>query len=128
MEYTKKVLEHFKHPKNMGKIKNPDAIGEAGNPVCGDIMNIYLKIKNNKIKDIKFHTLGCAAAIAISSVLTEIAKGKTLEEAKKISSKEIVEKLGGVPPQKFHCSILAKEALDDAIKAYHKTHKGKVKI
>jgi NifU-like protein involved in Fe-S cluster formation len=118
IEYSKSVLKHFKHPKNMGKMKLPDAVGQAGNTICGDTMEISIKVKDNKIKDIKFQTLGCAAAIAISSVLTELAKGKTLEQAEKINSEDIVKALGGLPQPKVHCSLLAKQALNDAIKKY----------
>lgn len=133
--YNKKVFQHFLKPKNLGKIKNADGIGKAGNPICGDVMYLYIKVGKRKkkkkgkiiveeyIKDIKFETLGCAAAIAVSSMLTEMVKGKTLEEAKKIDNKKIVNKLGGLPPQKFHCSILGKEALINAIKDYEKKKK-----
>jgi nitrogen fixation NifU-like protein len=123
MEYSKKVMGHFLHPKNMGKMKNPDATGKAGNPICGDQLELYIKVKDNKIKEIKFRTLGCAAAIAVSSVLTEMAKGKTLDEAEKISGQDIVKELGGLPQVKFHCSLLAHEALRDAIKKYRKNLK-----
>ncbi|MEM2932753.1 MAG: iron-sulfur cluster assembly scaffold protein [Candidatus Pacearchaeota archaeon] len=131
MLYSKKVMEHFLKPRNLGKIKNPDAVGKAGNPVCGDVMELYLKIGKKKIKgkiveyikDIKFETLGCAAAIAVSSILTEMVKGKTLEEAKKISESEIVKQLGDLPKQKFHCSILGRDALMNAIKNYEKYEK-----
>lgn len=116
--YSKKVLQHFRHPKNMGRIKNPDAIGEAGNPVCGDVMKLYLKIDKDRIKDIKFETLGCAAAIANSSILTEMVKGKTLDFALKIRKDDIVKELGGLPPIKIHCSVLATEALKNAITNY----------
>lgn len=128
MIYSKKVIEHFQKPRNQGKIKNADAVGQAGNPVCGDMMKIYLRIgkkqktKNKKqdliIKDIKFETLGCAAAIAVSSALTDIAKGKTLDEASKITKDDIVKNLGGLPPLKIHCSMLGLEALHKAIKDY----------
>jgi nitrogen fixation NifU-like protein len=121
--YTEKVMKHFRNPKNMGSIKDADAVGEAGNPVCGDIMKIYLKIKDNKIKEIKFETLGCPAAIATTSVLTTLAKGKTLGEAKRISWKDIVGSLGGLPPVKMHCSSLATEALKAAIEDYKKRSK-----
>ncbi|RLI68550.1 iron-sulfur cluster assembly scaffold protein [Candidatus Heimdallarchaeota archaeon] len=127
VEYTKKVMEHFLHPKNMGEIKNPDAEAQVGNPVCGDVMKIQIKVENNQIKDIKFKTLGCAAAIATSSVLTELAKGKTLEEAEKISRDDIVKALGGLPPHKLHCSVLAHEALKKAIENYKKKYKPKNK-
>ena len=125
MEYSKEVLDHFSNPRNMGEIKNPDAVGELGNPSCGDVMKIYLKIdkKKNIIKDIKFQTMGCAAAIATSSMITEIAKGKTLDEAKKITNKDVAEKLKGLPPVKMHCSNLAADVLKIAIKNYKKKKK-----
>lgn len=123
MIYSEKVLEHFKHPHNQGVIKDASAVGEVGNPVCGDVMKIYLKIKGSVIEDIKFETLGCAAAIAVSSALTDLVKGKTIEEALKITKDKIVEDLGGLPVQKVHCSMLGVEALHDAIKNYAK--KGK---
>jgi len=121
--YTKKVLQHFTNPHNYGKIKSADGVGEAGNPVCGDIMKIYIKVDKvdeNKeiIKDIKFETLGCAAAIATSSMLTDLAKGKTFEEALKITSKDIANELLGLPPMKMHCSNLATGALKKAIEDY----------
>lgn len=119
MIYSEKVLKHFKKPLNQGVIKDADAVGEVGNPVCGDVMKIYLKIKNNIIKDIKFETLGCAAAIAVSSVLTDLVKGKTIEQALKITKDKIVKDLGGLPPQKVHCSMLGVEALHKAIENYN---------
>lgn len=118
MLYSKKVMEHFKSPRNLGELKNPDTVGQVGNPVCGDIMKLYLKIKDNKIKDIGFETLGCGAAIACSSVVTEEAKGKTLEQASKINKDAILKKLGGLPEPKIHCSMLAIEALKKAINNY----------
>lgn len=118
MSYSKKVIDHFKNPHNQGVIKDADAVGKVGNPVCGDVMKIYLKIKDNKIKDIKFETLGCAAAIAVSSALTQMAKGKTLGQALKITKDKIVKNLGGLPPIKIHCSMLGVEALHKAIKNY----------
>lgn len=118
MQYTQKVIDHFKNPHNQGEIKNADAVGQAGNPVCGDVMKIYLKIKDDKIADIKFETLGCAAAIAVSSALTDLVKGKTLDEALAITKDNIVEDLGGLPPVKIHCSMLGVEALHEAIKEY----------
>jgi len=120
MIYSDKVLEHFKHPHNQGVISDANAIGEVGNPVCGDVMKIYLKVEDNIIKDIKFETLGCAAAIAVSSALTDMVKGKTIEEALKITKDKIVEDLGGLPVQKVHCSMLGVEALHEAIKNYNK--------
>lgn len=116
--YSKKVMEMFTNPKNKGEIKDADGIGEVGNPVCGDVMKVYIKVENNIIKDIKFQTYGCASAIATSSMITEMAKGKTLEEAMKITKQDIVDQLGGLPPIKVHCSALADEALHAAIKDY----------
>lgn len=121
--YNDKVLDHFKNPRNMGEMKDADAVGEYGNPVCGDLMFIYLKVgkKNGKdiIDDISFQTFGCAAAIATSSMITELAKGKTLEEAKTITRNDVASSLGGLPPQKLHCSNLAADALHDAIQKYY---------
>ncbi len=116
--YSEKVLDHFKNPRNQGVIDNADAVGQEGNPVCGDIMKIYLKIKDDKIDDIKFETLGCAAAISVSSALTEMAKGKTLAEAMAMTKDEVVEYLGGLPAVKVHCSMLGVDALHSAIKSY----------
>lgn len=118
--YSKKVLEHFKNPQNMGEMENPDAVGILGNPVCGDVMKIYLKIDDKKIKDIKFQTMGCAAAIATSSMMTEIAKGKTLEQAKKISRGDVADALGSLPMIKMHCSALAIDTLKKAIESFEK--------
>lgn len=127
--YSKKVLDHFFNPRNMGEIKNPDAVAQVGNPVCGDIMRIYIKVAQNNqgqeyLKEIKFQTLGCAAAIATSSMMTEMVKGKTLPQALKLSNKAIAESLGGLPPVKMHCSVLASEALAKAITQYCK-HQGR---
>jgi nitrogen fixation NifU-like protein len=118
MIYSDKVLEHFKHPHNQGVIKDADAIGEVGNPVCGDVMKIYIKIKDLVIEDVKFETLGCAAAIAVSSALTDLVKGKTIDQALEITKDKIVDDLGGLPPQKIHCSMLGVEALHKAIEEY----------
>lgn len=118
VDYTEKVIEHFMHPKNVGEIKNPDGVGAVGNPVCGDMMTIYIKIKDKVITDIKFKTFGCAAAVATSSILTEMVKGKTIKEALKISKESIVNELGGLPPIKIHCSVLAIDALKKAIEDY----------
>ena len=118
--YNKEVIELFMHPKNVGEIKNADSIGIAGNLVCGDLMKIYLKIKNEKITNIKFKTLGCAAAIATSSKVTELAKGKSIKDALKITKDDIVKSLGGLPLQKIHCSLLAIDALREAIYLYLK--------
>ncbi len=119
-KYSNEVMKHFARPKNLGEIKNPDAVGTLGNPTCGDVMKIYLKISKNKdkneiIKDIKFQTMGCAAAISTSSMITELAKGKTLEEARKISNNDVAEALKGLPPIKMHCSNLAADCLRKAI-------------
>ncbi len=124
--YSKKVMKLFMHPKNAGELKNPDAEGQAGNPICGDVMKIQIKVKNGRIVDIKFKTLGCAAAIASSSMLTELVKGKTLEEAEKITKDQIVKELGGLPPIKIHCSLLAVDALKKAIENYKKKYKNKI--
>jgi len=121
--YSKKVIEHFRNPKNMGEIKNADGVGTVGNPVCGDTMTLYIKVKNNRITDIKFKTFGCAAAIATSSMITELAKGKTLEEAEKITRDDVANELEGLPPIKMHCSNLAADALREAIKDYKKKNK-----
>lgn len=128
LNYSKKVMQNFLHPKNMGDMKNPDAIGKVGNPVCGDIMHVYIKVgkKAGKeyIKDIKFKTFGCAAAIATSSMITQLAKGKTLDKAEKINRNDIAKQLQGLPPIKMHCSNLADEALKKAIKNYKKKKGG----
>ena len=121
--YTEKVLDHFRNPRNMGKMENPDGEGTVGNPNCGDIMTIYIKIKNEKIEDIKFQTYGCAAAIASSSIATELAKGKTIEEARKLSRDDVANELGGLPSVKMHCSNLATDALKEAIKNYEEKKK-----
>ena len=116
--YSGKVMEHFSNPRNMGEIENADGIGTIGNPVCGDLMTIYIKVKDNLLVDIKFKTFGCAAAIATSSMITEMAKGKKLDEALYITREDIAEELEGLPPVKMHCSNLAAEALHNAIKDY----------
>lgn len=120
MPYTQKVIDHFKNPHNQGEIKNADAVGQEGNPVCGDVMKIYLKIKDDKIEDIKFETLGCAAAIAVSSIVTELAKGKTLDKALELSKDDVIKELGGLPETKVHCSMLAIDALQQAVNNYKK--------
>ena len=117
-QYSEKVMEHFKNPRNVGEIENPDGIGHVGNPTCGDIMELYIKVKDNIITDAKFKTFGCGAAIATSSMVTEMVKGKTVEEALKISNRAVAEALGGLPPIKMHCSVLAEEALRSAIDDY----------
>ncbi|MFC1951743.1 Fe-S cluster assembly scaffold protein NifU [Chloroflexota bacterium] len=116
--YSDKVIEYFKNPRNVGEIENPDGIGHVGNPVCGDIMELYIKVNNNTIVDAKFKTFGCGAAIATSSMVTEMVKGKSIEEALKISNRAVAEALDGLPPIKMHCSILAEEALKLAIEDY----------
>ena len=116
--YTEKVMDHFSNPRNVGEIPNADGVGEVGNAKCGDIMRIYLKVKDNVIEDVKFKTFGCGAAIATSSMVTEMVIGKTLEEALEISNQAVAEALGGLPPAKMHCSNLAADALHEAIKDY----------
>ena len=128
LDYTEKVLEYFRNPRNMGKIENPDGIGKVGNPVCGDVMWIYIKVENDVIIDCKFETFGCVAAIATSSILTELAKGKTLNDALKITNNDVAEELGGLPGIKMHCSLLAEEGLRSAINDYReKTSQDKKK-
>lgn len=127
-KYSKKVIEHFTRPHNQGKLKNADGVGTVGNPKCGDIMRMYLKVSKNKqgeeiIKDVKFETLGCGAAISTSSMATDLAKGKTIEEVLKITNKTVAEELGGLPSMKMHCSNLAADALHEAIKNYKKNKK-----
>jgi nitrogen fixation protein NifU and related proteins len=116
--YSKTVMDHFRKPRNVGVIEGASGVGEVGNPLCGDMMTIYLKVKNERIDDIKFQTFGCGAAIAVSSMLTEMAKGKTIEEAKNISNKDVAEALEGLPKNKLHCSNLGADALHIAIKDY----------
>ncbi|MEM0372685.1 MAG: Fe-S cluster assembly scaffold protein NifU [archaeon] len=118
--YSKKVMELFMRPKNMGKIKDADGVGVVGNAVCGDVMKVYIKVKKNKIEDIKFETYGCASAIATSSMVTELAKGKSIEQAYKITKQDVADELGGLPPMKMHCSNLAADALRAAIDDYKK--------
>ena len=122
--YSNKVMDHFKNPRNVGEIENPDGVGHVGNPVCGDIRELYIKVKDGIIVDAKFKTFGCGAAIATSSMVTEIVKGKSLKEALKISNKTVAEALDGLPAIKMHCSVLAEEALKSAIEDYlSKTNK-----
>ena len=123
--YSEKVMEHFMHPRNVGIIEDADGIGEVGNPVCGDIMKMYVKIKDNVITDIKFQTFGCGSAIATSSMATEMIKGKTIEEALTLTNKAVAEALGGLPKVKMHCSVLAEEAVKAAIDDYLKKTTGK---
>jgi nitrogen fixation protein NifU and related proteins len=124
--YSKKVMEHFMNPRNVGAIENPDGHGTAGNPVCGDTAEIFIKVKDGKIDDIKFRTFGCGPAIAVSSMVTEMAKGKLLEEAMKITRTDVADELDGLPPQKMHCSNLGADALHAAIKDY-RVRIGKIK-
>jgi len=116
--YSEKVMEHFMNPRNVGEIENPDGVGEEGNPICGDMMTFYIKVKDNHLDDIKFKTFGCGAAIAVSSIVTEMAMGKTLEEAMKITPRSVADELGGLPQNKFHCSNLGAQALHKAIQDY----------
>jgi len=116
--YTDKVMDHFQNPRNVGEIVDADGIGEVGNVVCGDIMKIYLKVEDDRIADVKFKTFGCGAAIATSSMVTEMVKGKTLDEALRITNKAVAEALDGLPPQKMHCSNLAADAVHKAIEDY----------
>jgi nitrogen fixation NifU-like protein len=126
--YSEKVMEHFMNPRNVGEIENPDGIGEVGNPVCGDMMTFYIRVKDNRVEDVKFKTFGCGAAIAVSSMVSEMAKGKTLEEAKKITPQIVADELEGLPKNKFHCSNLGAQALNNAIKDYlSKKEKGRKK-
>jgi len=118
-------MEHFRKPRNMGEMPDADGVGTVGNPVCGDLMTIYIKVKDNRIADIKFKTFGCGAAIATSSMITELAKGKTLEEAMKITRSDVAESLGGLPPIKMHCSNLAADGLHAAIEDYFKKREAK---
>ncbi|MDQ1253473.1 MAG: nitrogen fixation protein NifU [Euryarchaeota archaeon] len=120
MDYSAKVMDHFSNPRNMGSIENSDGIGEVGNAKCGDIMKIYLKIEGDRVADVKFQTFGCGAAVASSSMATELIKGRTLEEAWKLSNKAVAEALDGLPPIKMHCSMLAEEAIHEAINDYLK--------
>lgn len=118
--YSEKVMEHFQNPRNVGEIENADGIGQVGNPRCGDIMKMYLKIEDGIIKDVKFKTFGCGSAIASSSMATELIKGKTIEEAMKITNKAVAEALDGLPPVKMHCSVLAEQAIKSALLDYSK--------
>ena len=121
--YSEKVMEHFMNPRNVGEIDNPDGVGEEGNPVCGDMMTFYIKVKDNRLEDVKFKTFGCGAAIAVSSMVSEMAKGKTLEEAMKITPQLVAAELEGLPKNKFHCSNLGAQALHKALQDYLKKQK-----
>jgi nitrogen fixation NifU-like protein len=121
--YSEQVMDHFMHPRNVGEIEDPDGVGEVGNPRCGDIMKVFLKIENDIIVDVKFKTFGCGAAIATSSMSTEMIKGKSVDEALALTNKAVAEALGGLPPVKMHCSVLAEDAVKAAIEDYKKKHK-----
>ena len=123
--YSEKVMQHFKKPQNMGEIPDADGVGSVGNPTCGDLMTMYIKVKDNRLEDVKFKTYGCGAAIATSSMTTELAKGKTIDEAMQISRASVADSLGGLPPVKMHCSNLAADALHAAIEDYQKKQKNK---
>ncbi len=125
--YSKTVMNHFRNPRNVGVIDDADGVGEVGNPLCGDMMSIYLKIKEDQIEDIKFQTFGCGSAIAVSSMITEIAKGKSLEDAKRITNKDVANALDGLPQNKLHCSNLGADALKAAIKDFEDRKSGKVR-
>ncbi|MDD5618591.1 MAG: Fe-S cluster assembly scaffold protein NifU [Candidatus Omnitrophica bacterium] len=120
LPYSEKVMDHFSNPRNVGEIPDASGIGTVGNPVCGDVMKMYLKIENETIIDVKFKTFGCGAAVATSSMVTEMVKGKSIAEALKITNQAVAEALGGLPPVKMHCSVLAQEALHSALKDYYK--------
>ena len=123
--YGKKVMDHFMSPRNVGEIKNADGIGEVGNPVCGDMMTFYIKVKDNKLEDVKFKTFGCGAAIAVSSMVSEMAKDKSIDQALKITNKNVAKELGGLPKNKLHCSNLGADALHKAIENYLEKQKNK---
>lgn len=122
-QYNEKVMDHFANPRNVGEIVNADGVGEVGNPVRGDMMTFYIKVKDGKLDDVKFKTFGCGAAIAVSSMVSEMAKGKTLEQAMQISNKDVAKQLGGLPENKLHCSNLGADALHKAIENYRQQHK-----
>ncbi len=124
IKYSEKVMDHFMNPRNVGEIEDPDGIGEVGNPACGDIMNFTIKVENDRIVDLKFKTFGCGAAIAVSSMISEMAKGKTLDEALKITNRDVANELEGLPKNKLHCSNLGADALRAAIESYRKAYDG----
>lgn len=126
MMYSKEVMDHFMNPRNVGEIEDADGVGEVGNPKCGDIMKMYLKINGDIIEDVKFKTFGCGSAIASSSMVTELIKGKTIKEAMNISNQNVADELGGLPPVKMHCSVLAEQAIKSALLDY--SHKTGIKI
>ncbi len=125
-EYSEKVMEHFSKPRNVGEVNEPDGVGEVGNPVCGDMMKFTIRVKDNRIEDVKYLTFGCGAAIAVSSMVSEMVKGKTLEEALQVTNKQVAEELGGLPGNKMHCSNLGAEALHKAIEDYMEKEKAAV--
>ena len=127
MQYSELVMEHFQNPRNVGVIEDADGVGKVGNPICGDVMEMFIKVKDNRIADIKFRTFGCGAAIATSSIATELVKGKTLKEAEALSNKAVAEALGGLPPIKMHCSNLAADAIHAAIEDYRKKKSAETK-
>ena len=125
MKYSQKVMEHFSNPRNVGAIEDPDGVGEVGNPACGDIMTFTIKVNNGRIEDVRFQTFGCGAAIAVSSMISDMAKGKTLEEALQITNKDVAEALDGLPTNKLHCSNLGADALHAAIRDYYAHRPGR---
>ncbi|ACZ18445.1 Fe-S cluster assembly scaffold protein NifU [Thermanaerovibrio acidaminovorans] len=124
MAYSEKVVQYFMNPVNVGELPDPDGVGEVGNPKCGDVMKIYLRIRDGKIEDVRFQTFGCAAAIATSSMVTEMVKGKTIDEALNVTNKDVAEALGGLPPEKVHCSLLAEQGIRAAIEDYLRRQRG----
>ena len=122
--YSEKVMDHFQNPRNVGELPGADGVGRVGNPVCGDMMEFYIKVVDNRLAEVKFKTFGCGAAIAVSSMVSEMAKGKTLEEAMLITNDSVAKELGGLPPNKMHCSNLGADALHKAIEDYRTHHKG----
>jgi len=125
-DYSEKVMEHFSNPQNVGSLEDADGVGKVGNPVCGDIMKLFIKVKDGKVSDVRFQTFGCAAAIATSSMVTQMVKGKSLDEAMEITNQAVADALDGLPKQKMHCSALAEQALQKAIKNYRGEDDGEV--
>ena len=121
-QYSEKVMDHFSHPRNVGEMPDADGVGTVGNPVCGDVMKMYIKVENDIIKDVRFQTFGCGAAIATSSISTELIKGKSIGEALELTNKAVAEALDGLPPMKMHCSLLAEQAVKAALKEYYEKH------
>ena len=122
--YSEKVLDHFTNPRNVGEIEDADGVGEVGNPVCGDMMTFYIKVKDNKLEDVKFKTFGCGAAIAVSSMVSEMAKGRNIDDVMKLTNEAVAKELGGLPPNKMHCSNLGADALHKAVEDYLSKKKG----